>query len=122
MPYAAPMAVSPEQQRAIDDLISQVHVDNVLQVAAAFRRHADDIEHLLYTHGADLRLGRCGGDPISAYAQEAFQAKIDQVIAVHWAHAAELRAAGDALRASAHGYGYTDADLDSAFRDLTGTP
>lgn len=53
--------------------------------------------------------------------QEAFQAGIDQ-IGVHGSHAAELRAAGDALRASAHGYGYTDADLDSAFRDLTGTP
>lgn len=109
------MALTPEQVRSInEDLLSQVTVDNVLKVAQAFQKHADDIEYVLLVHSKDLVLQPCGGDPISADACRRFQPKIDEIVATHRAHAEELRAAVAALERSAASYGYSDLEIASA--------
>lgn len=112
------MPLSPEQQRSIADLVAQVNVDNVLQVAAQLRKQADDISRELYTRAPDLVVGSCGRDPVSLDAQQLFQRKIDQILEVHWRHVEELRAAVEALRQAAHRYGYTDSIIESTFTTL----
>lgn len=109
------MPLSPEQQRSISDLVAQVNTDNVLQAAAVLRRQADQMEDVLTTASRDLQFKPCGGDPVSRDAQLLLQAKIDRITAVHWAHQAEVRAASDALRASALSYGYTEAEIEDVF-------
>ena len=42
------MPLSPEQQHSINDLVAQVNLDNVLQVAALLRKQADAMEDALY--------------------------------------------------------------------------
>ena len=113
--YARAVSLSPEQQRSIDGLVAQVNVDNVLQVARLLRRQADDIERTLVERAWQLRVVPCGNDPVSRDAQELFQAKIDQIIDVHWAHWEELQAAVDALRHSADRYRFTEDELEFAF-------
>ena len=109
------MPLSPEQQHSVNDLVAQVNTDNVLQVAALLRRQADEMEDVLTTASRDLQFNPCGGDPVSRDAQRLFQAKIDRIASVHWAHHAEVRAAADAMHSVARSYGYTDADLANAF-------
>lgn len=110
------MALTPEQERSInEDLLSQVNAENVLAAAALFQKQADDLRARLHGASQELQVGRCGGDPVSADAQRMFQARIDQIIRVHWAHHEELTAAVAALRAAARSYGHTDADIARAF-------
>ena len=116
--YARAVSLSPEQQRSIDSLVAQVTVDNVLQVAARLRRQADAMELELYARTPSLKVTPCGLDPVSEDARVLFQKKIDEIVAVHWQHHDELRAAVDALRRSAIDYGFTDADLETTFRKL----
>ncbi|MEQ3553259.1 hypothetical protein WIS52_22545 [Pseudonocardia nematodicida] len=109
------MSLSSEQQRAIDDLVSQVDVESVLKVASLLRRQAEAIENELLTRGWDLQVGLCGKDPISEDARRAFQTKIDRIVATHWAHCVELHAAVDALRRNAEQYAFDDSQLEAAF-------
>lgn len=119
--YSRSVPLSPEQQRSIADLVAQVDVDNVLQAAAVLRRQADEMEGILTTATRDLQFNPCGGDPVSRDAQQLFQAKIDNITAVHWAHQAEVRAAADALRASARAYGYSEDEIEDMFVRLART-
>lgn len=112
------MLLSPEQQHSINDLVAQVNLDNVLQVAALLRKQADAMEDALYAADQLLRLEPCGQDPVSLDAVALFQPKIRSILDVHWAHHDELRGAVDALRASALGYGFNDLDLEAAFHTL----
>ncbi|OLM17685.1 hypothetical protein Ae707Ps1_1944c [Pseudonocardia sp. Ae707_Ps1] len=116
--YSHAMSMTPEQQRSIAELVAQVHVDNVLQVAALLRKQADDIEEAITSNSQRLQVIACGGDPISRDARDSFQRKIDAIVDVHWAHHDELRAAVDALHATARGYGFTDADIERTFQNL----
>lgn len=118
LPYARLVSLSPEQQRSIEGLVAQVNVDNVLDVPALLRRQADSMELALYDAQRSLRLVPLGQDPVSRDATSLFQTKIDQILAVHWAHHTELCTAVDALRACALEYGFTDLDLESSFRNL----
>lgn len=115
MPTLTRMALTPEQERSInEDLLSQVNADNVLKAAQIYQRHADDIDYLLLKHKKDLVLQPCGDDPISADACRSFQPKIDHIVDTHRAHAEELRAAVAALERSAAAYGYTDQEIATA--------
>ncbi|MBP2367083.1 PE domain-containing protein [Pseudonocardia parietis] len=109
------MTSSPEQQRSIEGLVAQVNVDNVLQVAGLLRNQADVIERNLTERSWQLRVIPCGLDPVSQDARALFQSKIDQVLEVHWAHCAELRAAVEALRQNAVRYDFTETELARAF-------
>lgn len=113
--YARTVTLSPEQHRSIEGLVAQVNVDNVLQVGALLRKQADDLKAGLVRAGQDLVVQRCGDDPVSRDAQQLFQAKVEQILAVHWAHWREIMAACDALRSSAHGYGHTEAAVVASF-------
>lgn len=113
--YARTVSLSPEQHRSIEGLVAQVNVDNVLQVARLMREHADAIERQILDSGWQLQVGRCGDDPVSKDAQQLFQAKIDRITAVHWAHCAELREVVNALRTAADQYSFTDMQLEAAF-------
>ncbi|WP_226352391.1 MULTISPECIES: hypothetical protein [unclassified Pseudonocardia] len=111
------MTLSPEQQRSFEGLISQVSADNVLAVARVLRTRADDMESMLNASLNGLDLRPCAEDPVSLDARDLFQRKIDHILAGHWAHCAELRAAHTALRATALEYGVTDTDLAREFGD-----
>lgn len=106
--------MSPEQQRSIEGLVAQVNVDNVLQVAAVLRRQADDMAAHLTVADQDLTVQRCGEDPVSTDAQQLFQAKIDQILSVHWAHVEEIVAACEALRVTARNYGHLEDVITAA--------
>ena len=108
------MSLSPEQLRSIEGLVAQVNVDNVLQVAAVLRRQADDMAERLFAADQDLRVRPCGDDPVSRDARDLFQAKIDQIMAVHWAHWTEVTAACEALRSTARDYGHTEDAITAA--------
>lgn len=111
LPYARLVSLSPEQQRSIEGLVAQVNVDNVLQVAAVLRQQADDMAAHLTTADQDLKVRRCGEDPVSKDAQALFQTKIDQILTVHWAHVREIVAACEALRGAARSYGLREEEI-----------
>ncbi|ALE74162.1 hypothetical protein AD006_23800 [Pseudonocardia sp. EC080610-09] len=114
------MSMTPEQQRSIDELVAQINVDNVLQVAALLRRQADQMERALVKADRELRVEPLGADPVSRDAAESFRPKIRRILDLHWAHCEEVRSAVEALRRCAFDYGFTDTDLDASFRRLTG--
>lgn len=99
-----------------DSLLTQIHIGNVLQVRNVLLRQQMDIEKLLTDAKQNLQLGRAGGDPISADVTPLFQAKIDQLLSVHWAHVHELTEATERLRQAALHYGFTDDEVDDSFR------
>lgn len=95
--------------------MTQVNRDNVLHVRNVIKRQADQVQDALQNARWDARVGRCGGDPISEDASLAFNRKISELLAVHWAHHAELSEAVDRLTRTAHSYGYTEAQVTDSF-------
>ena len=108
----------PDHDPKFDGLLVQVHPDNVLAAHAVLRRQADDLELALTDAQYATQVGRCGGDPISLDAQGAFNAKITDVLDVHWRHQQELDEAADLLHRTALGYGHTENDLSRALDAL----
>ena len=104
----------PDHDPKFDGLLTQVDPDNVLAVHAVMRRQADDLEVALRAAQSDLQIGRCGGDPISADAEVAFNAKITDVFDLHWRHQREVDEAATLLRLTAQHYGHTDDDIAGA--------
>lgn len=100
---------------ASDSLLVQVHAGNVLQVRNTLLQQQEDIKAVLLQTRTDLRLRQLGQDPISQDATPMFQAKIDQIVRVHWDHVRELSEATDRLREAALHYGHTDDEIDAAF-------
>ena len=113
------MTISPLQEGSIESLVSQVSADNVLAVARVLRTRADEMESLLNASLNELELRPCGQDPVSLDARELFQHKIDYILARHWDHYVELRAAHTALRTAALQYGVADADLAREFGSVS---
>ncbi|HEX4249367.1 MAG TPA: PE domain-containing protein [Pseudonocardia sp.] len=90
----------------------QVSRENVLEVRSVLLGEADRL--LDSIRSASSRrgwVGPCGGDPVSAEASAAFDARIRLVLEQCQRYALELKRAGDALDQVARGYGYTDAQL-----------
>ncbi len=108
----------PEHDPRFDGLLTQVDTDNVLAVHAVLRRQADDLESALREAQQSLRIGRCGGDPVSADAEVMFNDKIAKVLDVHWRHQMEIDEAAGLLRMTALRYGNTDDDIERALTDL----
>lgn len=107
-------AVQAEPRPEFDDLLTQVNPDNVLEVHAALRAQADELEYVLTEAQYTVQIGRCGGDPVSADAEIAFNAKITDMLAVHWAHQREIAEAAGLLRRTALDYGHTDEEIARA--------
>lgn len=103
-----------EQRSDLDGLTTQVTPENVLAVHAALRTQADELRQILRDAQYSVQIGRCGGDPISADAATAFNAKLTDVLAVHWAHQREIDKAASALRQIARDYGHTDEAIAQA--------
>lgn len=101
---------------ASDSLLTQVNVDNVLQVRNVLHKQERDIKTLLGQANRDLDLLPAGADPISADVTPLFRAKLDQIKQVHWAHVRELEEATERLRETALHYGFTENDVDESFK------
>lgn len=104
----------PDHDPKFDGLLTQVDPDNVLAVHAVLRRQADDLASVLRDAQNTTTIGRCGGDPTSADAEVAFNAKITDVFDLHWQHQKEIDEAAALLRKTALLYGHTEDDLARA--------
>lgn len=96
--------------------MTQVNRDNVLAVRNAIKQQADDLQRTLQMTTAEIRVGKCGGDPISADAVPMFMHKIGEVLAIHWNHLQEVREAVDRLTDTARRYGYTEGQIQESFK------
>ncbi|HEX4357481.1 MAG TPA: hypothetical protein VH141_08175 [Pseudonocardia sp.] len=112
-PSMSPMvspSVSPRPGVPGADL--QVSRENVLEVRSVLLGEAERL--LDSIRSANSRrgwVGPCGGDPVSAEASAAFDARIRIVLQRCQRYALQLREAGTALEEIARDYGYTDAQL-----------
>lgn len=110
---------------ASDSLMTQIHVDNVLQVHGVLASEADAIEKVLFEANWMRNIPRCADDPISINARDAFQKKIDQILDVHQAHHDELTEAVVRLRQAAREYEFTDDEVlvvFNGYREQFGLP
>ncbi|MFC5996000.1 hypothetical protein ACFQE5_17480 [Pseudonocardia hispaniensis] len=67
-------------QSAVDSLRMQVDRDTVLQARAALLAEAHRLRRKLDVHDKDVRVGLCGGDPISPVAAQAFNERIGALL------------------------------------------
>lgn len=100
---------------ASDSLLTQINIDNVIQVHNALHKQEQDMRILLHNANRELHLDPAGGDPISAEVTPRFRAKIAEIKAVHWAHVHELAEATERLRQAARHYGFTDDEIGDSF-------
>ncbi|MFP5021097.1 hypothetical protein [Pseudonocardia phyllosphaerae] len=98
-----------------DSLLIQVNIDNVLQIHNVLHRQELDVTAILLRAREETTLRQCGEDLISIDVTPMFQAKIDEIINIHWAHVAELQEATKRLREAARHYGFTDDDVQNSF-------
>ena len=101
---------------AVRALALQVNRDTVLQARAALLAEADrlDLELNQRKHGSEV--GVCGGDPVSPEAAGAFNERINALVVGCRSYNRELRAAANALDATARTYGYTDEEIAASYR------
>lgn len=104
----------PEHRAVLDDLLVKITPENLLATHSILRRQADDMEDALRSAQWSVEVGRCGGDPISTDAADAFNAKIRTVLDLHWAHQQEVAEAATLLHQTALDYGHTDDDIARA--------
>ena len=97
-------------------LALQVNRDTVLKARAALLAEADrlDLELDQRKHGSEV--GLCGGDPVSPEAARAFNERINASSTSCRAYNRDLRAAANALDATARAYGYTDDQIAASYR------
>ena len=65
-------------------------------------------------HGSEV--GVCGGDPVSPEAAGAFNERINALVMDCRSYNRELRAAANALDATAKSYGYTEDEIAASYR------
>ncbi|MEV1291481.1 hypothetical protein [Pseudonocardia sp. NPDC049635] len=101
---------------ASDSLMTQIHIDNVLQTHAILAQQAAAIQIALTNAVALRSIPRCGEDPVSKDAQKMFQAKIDLILDSHEDYLVELREACERLRQAAVQYGLIEDDVTDSLR------
>ena len=90
----------------------RVSRENVLEVRSVLLGEAERLLHSVRVSSFRLGwVGPCGGDPVSAEASAAFDARIRIVVERCQRYALQLKQAGNALDQIARSYGYTDAQL-----------
>jgi hypothetical protein len=101
---------------AVRALALQVNRDTVLRARAALLDEARRLDHELNRRNIDGRVGVCGGDPVSPEAANAFNERIETLIANCRAYNRDLHTAALALDATARSYGYTDDEIAASYR------
>ncbi len=99
----------------LDHLGMQVTPANVLQVRNAVLGEARRLNLVLKLHRGSLRVGLCGGDPVSGPAAELFNQKIDALVAQCQGYVDGLRRAGLALEQTARDYGHAEQQITDSF-------
>ena len=111
-PASWPRSLTP----AVHEVGMQVDRDTVLKVRSVLLGEADRLlDAVPSAPEGRVRVGRCGGDPVSAEAAVAFEARIRLVVDLCQRHALELREAAHSLERIARNYGYTEAEIAASF-------
>ena len=106
----------PQLDAAVGALALQVNRETVLAARAALLAEAERLDSALRARrGAFSGVGRCGGDPVSPEAAQAFNERIDALVENCRAYNSDLRAAATALDATARSYGFTDSEIADSF-------
>jgi hypothetical protein len=100
---------------AVRALALQVNRDTVLKARAALLAEADRLDLGLDQRKHGSVVGLCGGDPVSPEAAQAFTERIHALVAECRAYNRDLRAAANALDATAREYGYTDDQIAASY-------
>jgi hypothetical protein len=100
---------------AVRALALQVNRDTVLKARAALLAEADRLELELNRRKLDSKVGLCGQDPVSPEAANAFNERIDVLIASCRTYNRDLHTAAQALDATARAYGYTDDEIAASY-------
>lgn len=101
---------------AVAALGLQVSRDNVLQARAVLLAEADRLDRHVEGCLKGGWIGICGNDPVSPEAAAAFNERIDALLNQCLRYNADLRAAAQALDATARRYGYSDGEIADSFR------
>ncbi|MEJ3652610.1 hypothetical protein WEH80_06470 [Actinomycetes bacterium KLBMP 9759] len=116
MTHPAPGPFRERLDAAVADVALQVNRDNVLKARAALLAEAKRLDDVLDGHLRNYSgIGLCGGDPVSADAQKAFNERIDALIEHCRTYNRDLREAAYALDDVARRYGYTDEEIAASF-------
>lgn len=95
----------------------QADPEALLKAANILRTQAADLRRSSYDHG-DLKVRNCGSDPISLWATQAFNEKIQPIAESVPALMKLLEAASEQLVETAKSYGATDQQAAAAFAKL----
>lgn len=106
----------PSAAGALNDVALQVTPANVLQVRAAILTEAERLQDSINNERSNVRVGECGGDPVSKEAAVAFNERITDLITQCDAYVAELFNSGAALADIARSYGTTEEQIAASFR------
>lgn len=110
------IAANTPRGTASDNLMSQVNVDNVMQVHRMLAQQVVAMQRAL-GEAAWLRdIPRCANDLVSIDAKKVFQPKIDQILRVHEEHLNEVREARDRLEDAALQYGFTENEVAESIK------
>jgi hypothetical protein len=101
---------------AVRALALQVNRETVLRARAALLAEADRLELELNRRKLDSQVGLCGGDPVSPEAANAFNERIDALVANCRSYNRDLQTAARTLDATARAYGFTDDEIAASYR------
>lgn len=106
----------PQLDAAVGALALQVNRETVLAARVALLAEAERLDSTLRARrGAFSGVGRCGGDPVSPEAAQAFNERIEALVESCRVYNSDLRAAATALDATARSYGFTDSEIADSF-------
>ncbi|MFB9743913.1 hypothetical protein ACFFOU_22605 [Pseudonocardia sulfidoxydans] len=91
-----------------------INRENVLKVGAVLLAEADRLDAVI-GDVVGVKAGRCGGDPVSGDAAEAFTERAHLLIEVYRGYVSDLRRHAASLKESARGYGYADEEIRAVF-------
>jgi hypothetical protein len=105
---------------ALDGL--RLNQDNVLHVRNALKSEYYALGDLMRLYGPMVRLEKCGGDPVSAFATPAFNQRIDAFMRHCMSYINALGNAVVALEETARAYGYRESQIADAFDEYRRGP
>ena len=103
---------------AVANVNLQVTPENVLDVRAILLTEADRLGRVNELSTTTAPVGLCGGDPVSAQAAAAFNARIGLLLEQCQEYVEQLRAAARKLEQIARGYGHTEDEIASSYQSL----
>lgn len=133
-----PEIANPQLRGAVDNLITQVTPENILDVRKVLLDEAAHLRETIRKHeqpggfaptgpggtpemgtpGSGFWVGRCSDDPISGPAALSFNTKIQKVVQNCKDYVSDLEAAGEQLAQIARGYGLTEDAIRTSFTQV----